>query len=621
MAEYEKLPEGYDLDQRISQSREQQRQADRSGYEQLPQGYRLPGTPESPYEKDWGKASWEEVGKGFKEEFLPSVGRGIMAIPQAIMNPSETGAALKQAGTGIASKVRGAMGAQQEPEQKAQDEAVINAIIEPFTSVAGFKKALATDPYSVLSVMAIPVSGGAAAAGTGAKALGTASLAGKALRGVELAGKGAAMTMDPLYGAVKGVGAAYEGIAKPALKSAAAAQAGVPKASLELAYEAGKTPDVAMKTAFNTFAKGQGKAEDFSQAVSKASTQMRNAEIADWAADKSNVLALKQVVPQQPIVDAIQEARTMIGPRNLAIGPAADAHMKLDQLERMMRNRFNAPISSKARTLEGFDQLKRTLYEMGEREPSGMVSDAIKKVNAGVRDAMGTVSPQYVELMEKYQLLNDKLKTIKKSLATGDNVSAVRELNAFIRGMDDVEKGRFIAELAKYDPRIPYMVAGASLNQAAGHPSNWSKTLTFGQLANLGAGVYSGNPTHMIGAIGGMAAQRLFLNPEAIGSGAYTAGRIARGAEAVGEAIPAAIGPAMAGAARILPEQLSRIQNEELMQSVREGRATGGRVSDRLVAEVDRAKKRINNQTEELLKTPDSNVAQALEVANRHLEG
>lgn len=53
----------------------------------------------------------------------------------------------------------------------------------------------------------------------------------------------------------------------------------------------------------------------------------------------------------------------------------------------------------------------------------------------------------------------------------------------------------------------------------------------------------------------------------------------------------------------------------------RSGRATGGRVSDRLVAEVDRAKKRINNQTEELLKTPDTHVAQALEVANRHLEG
>jgi hypothetical protein len=65
------------------------------------------------------------------------------------------------------------------------------------------------------------------------------------------------------------------------------------------------------------------------------------------------------------------------------------------------------------------------------------------------------------------------------------------------------------------------------------------------------------------------------------------------------------------------------MQNEPLMESVREGRATGGRVAtaDKLVGMVDRAKKNINNQTEELLKTPDSHVAQALEVANRHLEG
>lgn len=55
-------------------------------------------------------------------------------------------------------------------------------------------------------------------------------------------------------------------------------------------------------------------------------------------------------------------------------------------------------------------------------------------------------------------------------------------------------------------------------------------------------------------------------------------------------------------------------------ENKRQGRATGGRVSDKLVNMVDRAKKNINNQTEELLKTPDSHVAQALEVANRHLE-
>jgi len=54
---------------------------------------------------------------------------------------------------------------------------------------------------------------------------------------------------------------------------------------------------------------------------------------------------------------------------------------------------------------------------------------------------------------------------------------------------------------------------------------------------------------------------------------------------------------------------------------VRAARKAGGRVSDRLIREVERAKKSINSDTESLLNTPDSHVAHALEIANRNLEG
>ena len=53
----------------------------------------------------------------------------------------------------------------------------------------------------------------------------------------------------------------------------------------------------------------------------------------------------------------------------------------------------------------------------------------------------------------------------------------------------------------------------------------------------------------------------------------------------------------------------------------RQQRKSGGRVSDKLVTMVDRARKNINNQTESLLGTHDNHVAQALEIANRNLEG
>lgn len=594
----------------------------RPSAEESASDFRLPSLPPpTEYEKDWGAAPWGEVYEGFKKELLPSIGRGIAAIPQAIMNPSETVEGLKQLGVGLKSKAEGLF-EDQNAADKAEKEAALNAVIEPFTSVAGFKKALGTDPYSVLSLAAIPVSAGASAAGAGAKALGTASLAGKALRGAELAGKTTAGVMDPIYGSIQLAGAGYEKFAKPAAKALVSDVSGVPQTALETAYQAGKSGDKSLQSAFNTFAKGQGKAEDFSRTVSKASKQMEEAEIAAWAADKKNALALQQVVPSKPIFDAIAKARETLGPRELAIGPARKAHAQLDILEQRMRDRFAMPETSNSRTLTGFDMLKRELYEMGEKHPSEMVGNAIKQVNAGVRQAMSSISPQYVSLMEKYQLLQDKLKTIRKTLATGDNVSAVRELNTFIRGLDDAEKNRFISELAKYDPRIPYMVSGAAIHQAAGQPSNWSKAFSAGTLGNIAWGLQRGDPMHWLSAAGAYALGKVFGTPGAAGSTAYGLGKLSRGAEIVGEALPPGTAAVTGTAARLTPSVLSRMENEQLQESIRPTRATGGRITaESLITAAERAKKEVNKTTEPLLNHDDSTVARALEVANRNIEG
>ena len=53
----------------------------------------------------------------------------------------------------------------------------------------------------------------------------------------------------------------------------------------------------------------------------------------------------------------------------------------------------------------------------------------------------------------------------------------------------------------------------------------------------------------------------------------------------------------------------------------RTARASGGRISDKLVLSVERAKKAVNNTTKPLLNADDSHIAHALEIANRNLEG
>jgi hypothetical protein len=91
------------------------------------------------------------------------------------------------------------------------------------------------------------------------------------------------------------------------------------------------------------------------------------------------------------------------------------------------------------------------------------------------------------------------------------------------------------------------------------------------------------------------------------------------GAELAGESpLPGAIKAAVPLAVQAITNQLPTS-----IYDARAGRKSGGRVmtSDKLVAAVERAKKNINNSTQNLLRTPDTHVAQALEIANRNLEG
>ena len=53
----------------------------------------------------------------------------------------------------------------------------------------------------------------------------------------------------------------------------------------------------------------------------------------------------------------------------------------------------------------------------------------------------------------------------------------------------------------------------------------------------------------------------------------------------------------------------------------RTARASGGRISDKLVVSVERAKKLVNNATKPLLNADDTHIARALEIANQNFEG
>ena len=146
---------------------------------------------------DYQNMPWSQVAERGATNFLPSMWSAAKAIPTAIAHPQETAGAIGQVGTGLYSKAQGLF-ENQDPSAKAHNEAVLNSLIEPYTSWAGFKKALAEDPFSVLTTASIPLSMGAGALAKGADFLGQANLAGKAAGALSKTAGAASTAMDPI---------------------------------------------------------------------------------------------------------------------------------------------------------------------------------------------------------------------------------------------------------------------------------------------------------------------------------------------------------------------------------------------------------------------------------------
>ena len=117
--------------------------------ETAPASVRGTSTSEPPKERTWaetGSEAWANIPKSAYEE--------ARAIIQPLMAPKETLQAIGQLGTGLYSMAKGAVGIEQDPEQKAKDEAAADAVGDfykrRYGSMAGFKEALAESPVGVL---------------------------------------------------------------------------------------------------------------------------------------------------------------------------------------------------------------------------------------------------------------------------------------------------------------------------------------------------------------------------------------------------------------------------------------------------------------------------------------
>lgn len=620
--------------------------------EGAPPRLEIPGMSKPDVEKDWGKAD-------FLTEVLPAAVRNapqsalhqLTAIPEAIYHYDRTAEGMKMLGRGLMSKT--GIGGSDDPEQRAKDEAVVSGMVAPFTSWAGFKKSLATDPFESLSILAIPLSGGASGlgkVGTALASTGTTAgkYAGKIVSGAGKLTELSSNIADPIKGSINTAGFLTSNLGKPALQTSAEALSGVNKPTMEAAYKAGAGTDPAIaagkftrdeiKDAFNNYTIGRGDPIEFSQIASKALEAFRKENYAKFASNRDNLASIDKVVDLTPAYEAIYNAKKDILPGPLGFGKEAqNAHTILDDAIMGLDRIKSMPPEMQAQTVKGIDLLKRDLWKE-VKAASGSKQDAYKSVWAGVRDSLSKTAPEYDHLMDLSRAAQDAEQSIQKTLGLGNRVAANAEIAKQIKEFGDAFGVKEIEKLAQYDARIPYMVAGASLHAAAGHPGKWSETARLGHAANIGTALLSGDIPRMLASVAALGAHATIKNPKVVGAVPFYAGEVAgslpgRAAGAVAEG---------AGAARrIITPPLMQLQNTQTDingedednkfltirpgRDFRTGRASGGRtighdeISDRLVRMADQVRKQVSTHTEKLLDTPDDHIAKALEIANRDI--
>jgi hypothetical protein len=534
--------------------------------------------PEQPME-------WSEVGK----QAIQNIPQSAVAYGQSLITPftqpKETAEALGQIGKGAYSKIAGAFGAQQNEEKKAQDEAAINAIgrfyADRYGSVEGFKTALANDPVGVLAdASSVLTLGGGAAA----RVPGVIGQVGKVATS-------AGNVIDPLMMAGKGV----KGVTKATTATLSLPEWWTTGASLSSLNTAAKAGLENNKT-FISHLTGAVKPEDTVRRIEAV-----HSKIADDARQViSKRLGDIEQVPMSytPVYQAIQDAL----PRVALNGTITDkkGYAALNEVFDVV-NQFNKNPQIPA-TVGNLQELKKSVRRIGQDFPVGTEQwSVVNSVEKAIRNEIAAlpngVGQKYLDAMKGWEQRTKELNEIRQNFLQGK--SDATKLRKVLGVKDDTFKRNLLEELAKYDPEIPYAVAGMELSPV--FPSGLR-----GQIA----GIVSGSGAFMAGvpqAIGGM----LVHSPRAMGAAQYGIGQIGGIAPRMIESAPML---------RQIPFQAGRAEQE----LEREGRANGGRIgvgsiAQRLVASAEKAHKYHQKTTEEILDAPDEAVVKALAVAKKHI--
>ena len=402
-------------------------------------------------------------------------------------------------------------------------EALKQYYTDRYGTVEGFKKALATDPASIVADVAGLVTGGATIAGK------TANVASKvtkiaALSDAAKAAEGfaqAASKIEPLAMAgsmtKRGLDVGKRG-AEAVAVDLPARVAGVTGEDVRQAFSAGKRGSQDFKAqlegtgdVMDPIAKAEGALGELFQArsrdYSRRMAKMDKSEVLDWA----------------DVDQALTDVESIGKHKGIDISSAADVWNEIYDIA----DQFRAKGLS---TIEDFDAMKRAVSTIASKYPVGTPQHKVAKdVARKINDTIVAKAPVYANIMKDYRLASDTLSDIKASMSidakSADTTLGKLQRAAAGRG----PRGRTVLDLlesTKSGKGLGDMLAGQNLR--GGEAQGFAPTLS------APAAMAAGDPSPLA---------TLLVTPRGLGQKAYSLGEkygvAERGAQAVARTQPA----------------------------------------------------------------------------------
>ena len=464
--------------------------------------------------------SWGDVAGSAVQNLIPSTGRVIGGVAEAVMSPVKTAKSLVDLGAGaiqnaLPESLVNAIGADKPSQEMASK--VGQFYKERYGSMPGFKEALATDPAGVAADAASVLTGGSLAA---ARVPGMSRLA----EGL----KRSASAVDPLANVARGAGAITRGAGSTAA-ALLGNTTGAGSEAIKQAYSAGRAGG-SKADEFSGNMRGNVPMTDVLDAAKADLSVMQKMKSAEYNSNMASVRGSKEVIDFSGINKSLADAKAKVMYGSQVKNPQAAQALSSIQKEVGDWNKLDP---AQYHTPEGMDALKQKIGGIVESIPfeaktARMVGNDVYN---SVKSEITKQAPEYAKTMKDYVAASDQIKEIERALSLGQKSSvdtAMRKLQSLMRNNVNTNYGNRQALARQLEQMGGKDLMPALAGQALNSPTPRGLQ-SLGTTGAIGATAALGNPS----ALGLIPLQ----SPRLVGEAALAAGKVARASRVGADAL------------------------------------------------------------------------------------